>query len=110
MQEDILELLEQRNPEAVQILMQQYGTYCRSIVMRILSDEQDVSECCNDVWMQVWQHIPPLKPLDLKLYVGKTARNLALHRLEYNNAQKRRAWLSLLKDKPEQINNRRFSQ
>lgn len=92
-QEEIIKMLEQRDPEAIHTLIQQYGDYCRSIVMRILSDEQDVSECCNDIWMQVWQHIPPLKPLDLKLYIGKTARNLALHRLEYNNAQKRRAIL-----------------
>lgn len=90
-QEEILEMLEQRDPEAIHTLIQQYGAYCRSIVMRILSDDEDVNECCNDVWLQVWQHIPPQKPLDLKLYIGKTARNLALHRLEYHNAQKRSA-------------------
>lgn len=55
-QEEILEMLEQRNPEAIHSLMQQYGAYCRSIVIRILPDEQDAQECCNDVWMQIWQH------------------------------------------------------
>ena len=90
-QEEILKMLERRDPGAIHMLIQHYGAYCCSIVMRILPDEQDVNECCNDVWLQVWQHIPPMKPLNLKLYIGKTARNLALHRLEHNNAQKRSA-------------------
>ena len=90
-QENILAMLEQRDPEVIHILMAQYGTYCRTIATRILANEQDVDECCNDVWMQIWEHIPPLNPLDLKLYIGKTVRNLALHRLEYSNAQKRSA-------------------
>lgn len=90
-QAEILWMLEQRDPGTIEALIQHYGAYCRSIVTRILPDEQDANECCNDVWLQVWQHIPPLKPLDLKLYIGKTARNLALHRLEHNNALKRSA-------------------
>jgi len=70
-------------------LQKKYGTYCESIAMKLLMDEQEVQEVMNDVWLQVWGQIPVAKPKNLKQYLAKTVRNLALHFIEYHNAQKR---------------------
>ena len=58
--QELLSMLQQRDSNAIHVLSQQYGAYCRSIAYNILANPQDAEECCNDVWMQVWQHIPPL--------------------------------------------------
>lgn len=88
---DILDLLEQRNPLALELLQQQYGNYCQTIIGGILNHPQETEEALSDVWLQVWNAVPPLKPLCLQAYLAKTARNIALNYLKRNHAQKREA-------------------
>ena len=87
--EMIIGLLLDRDPAALEALQSQYGRYCAAIVSGLLADREDVEEVVADVWMQVWSSIPPNRPEHLRLYLGRIARNAALNRLDYRNADKR---------------------
>lgn len=86
---ELLEGLERRDENALAALQTRYRAYCAYIAAKILGCEQSAQEVCNDVWLQVWRSIPPARPDDLRLYIGKAARNTALKYLERENAQKR---------------------
>ena len=43
----------------------------------------------NDAYMRAWNSIPPKKPENLRTFLGKMVRNLALDRCERARAQKR---------------------
>ena len=86
---DIVELLEQRNPQGLEVLQTKYGAWCRSILTGILQNPEDVQEALNDLWLQVWNAIPPAKPQCLQAWLGKIARNTALNYIKYRQAQKR---------------------
>ena len=88
---EIVDLFLARNEEAIAISEQKYGTYCRAVSQRILSDAQDAEECVNDTLLQAWNSIPPARPKNMKAYLAKAVRNISLNRLKYNNRQKRAA-------------------
>ena len=79
----------QRNPEAVCGLSLKFDPYCRQIAKNILSSEQDVEECLNDTYLQVWNAIPPANPKNLGAYVSTITRNLAFNRLRKERAERR---------------------
>ena len=86
---DILLLLEQRDEAAVRYIQTAYGAYCKRIAANILGQGEDADECVNDVWLRLWNSIPPAKPRDLKLYIARTARNAAVNMLKRRTAEKR---------------------
>ena len=86
---DILTLLQQRDPAAIEQLNIAFGPYCRQIARNILSNEQDVEECLNDTYLNVWNAIPPVCPENLGAYVATTARNLAFTRFRKERAERR---------------------
>lgn len=86
---DIIELYFARNECAVAETDRAYGAYCRAIVGRILRHGQDREECMNDVYLNVWNTIPPQRPKNFRLFLGAIARNVALDMLDYNRAKKR---------------------
>ena len=88
---DIVSLLEKREEIALQHLKEQYGNYCYTVLYGILRDHGEVEEAMNDVWLRIWKSIPPEKPRCFKAYVAKISRNIALDRVKYQNAQKRKA-------------------
>lgn len=87
---DIVALLEKREESALLCLKEQYGNYCYTILYGILRDHEEAQEALNDVWLRIWQSIPPGKPNCFQAYVAKVSRNIALDRLKYQNAQKRK--------------------
>ena len=87
--QNIIDLLEARSEDGLSALAEKYRPYCLEILLRILASPEDAEECLNDTWMRIWQSIPPASPGNLKLYVGKCARNLALDRLRRQKAVKR---------------------
>ncbi len=89
----IIELYFARDNAAAEETALKYGALCRKIALSILGNEQDAEECENDTYLSLWQSIPPHKPVKLSAYIAKVARNHALRRLSYMNAQKRRAVL-----------------
>ena len=60
-----------------------------SISYNVLRNVEDTEECVNDTWIHAWNAIPPTRPVSLKAFLGKIARNLSLNRLQENHAQKR---------------------
>lgn len=99
----LITLLERREEEALLYLKERYEQECFSIALRLLRSEEEAEECVNDVWMQLWNSIPPTRPENLRCYIAKTVRNTALHRLERQSAQKRSAVLVLLDELSECI-------
>lgn len=85
----IIQLLNDRNDRVFSALEQAYGPLCRAVVGNILNDRADVEECLQDLWLAVWQSIPPENPSPLRPWLCRVARNLALKRYHQNTAQKR---------------------
>lgn len=100
---DIIELLERRDEEALVLLREKYSDYCYSILYRLLRDHGQAEEALSDVWLSIWNSIPPARPARLRAYLAKTARNTALHYMEHGNAVKRKAVTVLLDELSECI-------
>lgn len=86
---EIVALFFQRNEYAIDRAQEKYGGLCFSTARRILPDARDAEECVSDVWMRIWNAIPPERPRHLGAYIARIARNLALDRFHYNSAEKR---------------------
>ena len=87
--EKIVELFWQRDERAIGETDAKYGGYIGTIAFNILSDESDSEECRNDVYLALWNSIPPERPKKLSAFVSTVARNLAIDRYREKNRQKR---------------------
>ena len=85
----IIDLYFQRDEQAISQTADKYGKYCLSITRGILRDDSDAEECVNDTYLRAWNAIPPQRPRQLKLFLGRIARNLAVDKLRSETAQKR---------------------
>lgn len=86
---EIIELFWERDEQAIGITAEKYQNYLCKISANILCDEQDVKECLNDAYLSVWNAIPPNRPENFRVYIGKIVRNLSINRLKSNKAKKR---------------------
>lgn len=75
---EIITLFFSRNDRAITEVSTAYGLYLHSIASNILKNEEDCDECLNDVYLWLWNHIPPLQPDNLKVYTARAVRNAAL--------------------------------
>lgn len=87
--ERIILLYLQRMEDAIHETKSKYGKLILSMTFHILKSSCDSEECENDTYYAAWNTIPPKRPENLKSYLLKIARNLALKRLDYNCAGKR---------------------
>ena len=85
----IVKLYLDRSDDAISETNEKYGKYCHYIAYNVLRDEESARECVNDVYLCAWESIPPAKPENLRTYLGRITRNLALNRLEKESAVKR---------------------
>ena len=76
--QELVELFWQRREEALAGLQDKYGGWCRAIARNILGREEDVEECLSDCWFQLWNAIPPARPVRFQGYLGAVVRNRAL--------------------------------
>lgn len=86
---DIIKLYFERSEKAIEETDNKYGAYCNVIAENILFNKQDSEECVNDTYLKVWNSIPPNRPQNLRTYIGKITRNLAINRYNRYSAQKR---------------------
>lgn len=86
---ELIALFAERNERAIAETNLQYGKSCRSIAAELTRSRQDAEEIVNDVLMEAWNTIPPQKPRKLFAYLAAITRNLAMHRLDERNAQRR---------------------
>lgn len=87
--EEIISLYFDRSEEAIAATQRKYDGYCRSLLSRILGSPRDVEEVLSDIWLRAWMSIPPNRPAELRLYLAKIGRNLALNRLREGRAARR---------------------
>lgn len=87
--EEIISLYFDRSEEAIAATQRKYDGYCRSVIGRILGSSRDLEEILSDTWLKAWMSIPPTHPDNLRLYLAKIGRNLALNRLRDGRATKR---------------------
>ncbi|MDE7308796.1 MAG: sigma-70 family RNA polymerase sigma factor [Lachnospiraceae bacterium] len=90
---EIIELYFSRNEAAIDETSCKYGSALKTISVNILNDEQEASECLNDVLYSAWNQIPPLQPDSLFAYLAKCIRNISLKRVDYHKMKKRSAEL-----------------
>ena len=74
----LIELYTARSEEAIAETKRIYGAYCRTIADRVLGSEEDTEECLSDVWLRVWNAIPPQQPANFKGWLGAITRNAAI--------------------------------
>jgi len=79
----------ERDENAIAELKQKYEKLCFYVAGNILSQHEDVEECVNSAFYDVWNSIPPNHPQDLKTYLCRIVRNTAIKRYQYNTAEKR---------------------
>ena len=87
--EELIGLYVARSEQAIAATSEKYGSYCHTIAYQILHNMEDSEECVNDTYWKTWKAIPPAIPRQLKAFLGKITRNLALHRWEKHHAAKR---------------------
>lgn len=86
---ELVERYWRRDEDAIAETISRYGVYCRAIANGVLHSEQDAEECCNDVWAAAWNAMPPQRPDDLRAFLARITRNLALKRFRDQTADKR---------------------
>ncbi len=91
----IIDLFFDRNEDAIRETDQAYGKLCTRIAYNILNDMYDSEECKNDTYLSLWNKIPPKRPESFRAFLCKIARNLALKKLEYKQAQKRSSFCEI---------------
>ncbi len=94
----IVEMFLRRNEEALSQTEQKYGRYCMYVANNILLSKEDSEECVNDTYLRTWNSIPPTIPDNLKAFLGKITRNLALDMYDKNHAKKRNDAIELVFD------------
>ena len=85
----IIGLFENRCEQAIDSLAKKYGKLCLQVATNILGSREDALECVNDAYLALWNQIPPEKPIFLRAYLLKIARNIAYDRLDQRQAAKR---------------------
>ncbi len=87
--EAILRLFEERDERAIKMADQKYGKGCMKIARDILNSPLDAEEAVDDMWIRVWEAIPPAKPENLFAFLSATVRNCAKNRVIAAQTQKR---------------------
>lgn len=94
--EAILALYFSRDQHAISETERKYGGFCTTVARNILTQREDAEECWNDVLHAVWNRIPPLRPENLRAFLGRLTRNAAIDRYRREHAQKRFSGMELL--------------
>lgn len=87
--QELIKLVAARDETALAELEAKYAKRLGGIARGILRNEEDVSECLNDVYLKAWNSIPDAAPDDLGAWLSTLCRNTALSRVRDDNAQKR---------------------
>lgn len=96
--DEIIDMLWQRSEEGLTLVQQAYGRFCYRIAMNLLGQKEDAEECVNDVYLALWDTIPPNRPGSLLAYIGRVTRNIAVTRLRKREAQRRHCEGTVLLD------------
>ena len=84
----IVELYFQRDEDAIRLTKEKYESYLLAVAKNILSDPLDREECLNDLYLKVWNAIPPERPRSLGAFLTTVMRRIAINRYHYNARKK----------------------
>lgn len=87
--EQIIDLLEQRNERALAEIRNKYGKSCQTIAYRLLGSMPDADEIVNDTLLHTWNAIPPARPENLFSFIAAITRRGAINRYQLEHALKR---------------------
>lgn len=84
-----IELIRNKDPDGLSVLMDHYIPYVSKVVWGILSSTmtvQDAEEIVSDVFMAAWNQPQDLRPGKVKAWLGAVARNKAKNALRSADA------------------------
>ena len=79
-----LKLLQEGEPDALEWFIDRYGSYVGTIVKNVLQNsmsQADVEEVTADVFVTLWKSAERMLPLNIKGYLSRVSRSLALRKL-----------------------------
>ena len=86
----IIELYWNRSEKAITETDIKYGKLCKQLAKNILFSIDDAEEVVNEVYLGVWNAIPPEKPKYFKTFICRITKNLAMAKVRYYNADRRK--------------------
>ena len=86
---ELIRRIRERDETALSALETRFGRRLGKVARNILKNEEDVSECLNDVYLKAWNSLPAAAPENLEAYLTTLTRNTALNRIRDGNARKR---------------------
>ena len=86
---EILKMFLERSEDAIREAEKKYAGYCRSVSYGILGSCEDAEECVNDTLLRAWNSIPPNRPDNLRVYMGRITRNISIDRYRSAASKKR---------------------
>ena len=86
---EIMNLYFARSEQAIAETERKYGAYLRKVVRNIRPCAEDGEEVVSDVYLAVWNSVPPNQPKVWKHFLARIARNLSFKRFAYLSAEKR---------------------
>lgn len=86
----IIEMYWARDEQAIVETDSKYGKLCKQLAHNIIRNLEDAQEIVNETYLGAWNSIPPNRPQYLKTFICKITKNLALAKVRYNNAEKRK--------------------
>jgi len=89
--QEIMERLQQRQPEALHRLHKRYRTLLKSIVMQVLHDDADADDVLQEIFLQVWDRAASYSAGKGKVvsWLCTLARRRAIDRLRQHTAYRR---------------------
>ena len=100
--EKILELYRARDEKAIEETEKKYGAYCSTVAANILLSPEDREECVSDTYLHAWNAIPPEQPANLRMFLARITRNLAINRHKALSAQKRNREMTVVLEELEE--------
>ncbi len=86
---EITALFSLNSEEAIRQCEIKYKAELTVLCRRITGSMEDADECVNDAFLSVWKNATEIQPENLRAYLYKIARNLAIDKLRTNTAKKR---------------------
>ena len=86
---EIVNALFERDESVLGEISGRFGKLCLKIALNVLGNAEEAEECVNDAYLNIWESIPPARPDNLRAFICKITRNLAINRLKFNAAKKR---------------------
>lgn len=87
---NIIELYWQRSEKAIAETDLKYGKLCKQLAKNILFNIDDAEEVVNETYLGVWNSIPPERPKHFRTFICRITKNLAMAKVRYYNADKRK--------------------